>query len=471
MADLAALRGTDAANLARGERGEVVLVHVALGIDGRQVVDLLLHAQHGQGGHAQDLGLTALEQGGAVHAGQDLNLGGERTDLARGTAIHADLFTQGAITDRGLLERTERGLEGLLRLGEALGKSLEHLFLDGIHGLVAGELALGQQRLSDLLGGVFLDSGVFLVGVVQEQREVGGLLGGLLGDLDLSLAQGLDEGLCSFEAVGHNIFGGGGSASLNEIPLVLAAAGLDHHDRDVFGAVLLGDDAARDNDVEHGTLELAPARERDPLAVDQGQASATDRAGERQASDLGGHGGGVDRQDVVGVIRVDRQDGLDDLNLVTQALDEAGAQRAVDEAGGQDGLGARAAFAAEEGTGDATRGVLTLFNVNGQREEIELVLGVLANGRGRQNGGGIIQVGQSRAGGLLGETAGFEAHDALAETAVIDNRLCGDDVRAFHHGAFLLGLLVSRSTSAFDRSPRINAPEATVENRRLAREK
>ena len=104
MADLAALRGADAANLARGERGEVVLVHVALGIDGRQVVDLLLHAQHGQGGHAQDLGLTALEQGGAVHAGQDLNLGGERTDLARGTAIHADLFTQGAITDRGLLE-------------------------------------------------------------------------------------------------------------------------------------------------------------------------------------------------------------------------------------------------------------------------------------------------------------------------------------------------------------------------------
>ena len=458
MADLAALRGTDAADLTRGERGEVVLVHVALGIDGRQVVDLLLHAQHSQGGDTQDLGLATLEQGGAVHAGQDLDLGGQGTDLARRTAVHADLFAQGAVTDRGLLERTEGSLEGLLRLGEALGQGLEHLFLDGVNGLVAGELALGQQSLGDLLGRVFLDRRVLFVGVVQEQRELGGLLGGLLGHLELSLAQGLDEGLGGLEAVSHDVFGGGGGARVNELPLVLAAAGLDHHDRDVFGAVFLGDDAARDNDVEHGTLELAPAREGDPLVVDKRQAGAADRAGEGQTGDLGGHGGGVDRQNVVGVVRINRQDGLNDLDLVTQALDEAGAQRAVDEAGGQDGLGARAAFAAEEGTGDATRGVLTLFNIDGQREEVELVLGVLAHRGGGQNGGGIVQVGQGGAGGLLGETAGFEAHGALAETAVIDNRLCGDDVGAFHHGAFLLGLLVSRSTSAFDRSPRINAP-------------
>ena len=458
MADLAALRGADAADLTRGERGEVVLVHVTLGVDGRQVVDLLLHAQHRQGGDTQDLGLAALEEGGAMHAGQDLDLGGQGTDLARRTAVHADLFAQGAVTDRCLLERAESSLEGLLRLGEALGQSAQHLFLDGVDGLVAGELALGQQGLSDLLGRVLLDRRVLFVGVVQEQREVGGLLGGLLGHLDLSLAQRLDEGLGGLEAVGHDIFGGGGGTSLNELPLILAAAGLNHHDRDIFGAVFLGDDAARDNDVEHGTLELAPARERDPLVIDQGQAGAADRAREGQTSDLGGHGRGVDRQNVVGVVRVDRQDGLDDLNLVAQALDEAGAQRAVDEAGGQDGLGARAAFAAEEGTGNATRGVLTLFNVDGQREEVELVLGVLAHRGGGQNGGGIVQVGQGRTRGLLGETAGFEAHDALAETAVIDNRLCGDDVGAFHHGAFLLGLLVSRSTSAFDRSPRINAP-------------
>ena len=458
MADLAALRGADAADLARRERGEVVLVHVTLGVHGRQVVDLLLHTQHGQGGDTQDLGLATLEQGGAVHAGQDLDLGGEGTDLARRAAVHADLFAQGAVTDRGLLERAEGCLEGLLRLGEALGQGLEHLFLDGVHGLVAGELALGQQSLGDLLGRVFLDRRVLFVGVVQEQREFDGLLGGLLGHLELSLAQDLDEGLGGLEAVGHDVFGGGGGASLNQLPLVLAAAGLDHHDRDVFGAVFLGDDAARDNDVEHGTLELAPARERDPLVVDERQAGAADRAGEGQAGDLGGHGRGVDRQNVVGVVRINRQDGLDDLDLVAQALDEAGAQRAVDEAGGQDGLGARAAFAAEEGTGDATRGVLTLFNVDGQREEVELVLGVLAHRGGGQNGGGIVQVGQGGAGGLLGETAGFEAHGALAETAVIDNRLCGDDVGAFHHGAFLLGLLVSRSTSAFDRSPRINAP-------------
>ena len=348
MADLAALRRADAADLARGEGGEVVLVHVALGVDGRQVVDLLLHAQHRQGGHAQDLGLAALEEGGAVHAGQDLDLGGQGADLARGAPVHADLFAQGAVTDRGLLERTERGLQGLLRLGEALGQGAKHLFLDGVDGLVAGKLALGEQGLGDLLGGVFLDRRVLLVGVVQEQRELRRLLGGLLGHLELGLAQGLDERLSGLEAVGDDVFGGGGGTGLDELPLILAAAGLDHHDRDVFGTVFLRDDAARDDDVEHGTLKLAPARERDPLAVDERQAGAADRAREGQAGDLGGHGRCVDRQDVVGVVRVDREDGLDDLNLVTQALDEAGAQRTVDEACGQDGLGARAAFAAEE---------------------------------------------------------------------------------------------------------------------------
>ena len=115
---------------------------------------------------------------------------------------------RGAVTDRGLLERAEGSLEGLLRLGEALGQSLEHLFLDGVHGLVAGELALGQQGLGDLLGRVLLDRRVLFVGVVQEQRELDGLLGGLLGHLELSLAQDLDEGLGGLEAVGHDVFGG-----------------------------------------------------------------------------------------------------------------------------------------------------------------------------------------------------------------------------------------------------------------------
>ena len=389
-----------------------------------------------------------------MHARQHLDLGGQGADLAGGAPVHADLVAQGARADRGLLQGAERGLEVLLALGEAIGERGQHLLLDGVDGAVAGELALGEQGLGQFAAHALLDGGVLLVGVVQEQRELGGLLRGLRGDLELGPAQGLDEGLGGLEAVGDDLLGGGGGPRLDELPLVLAAAGLDHHDGDVLGAVVLGDDAPGDDDVEDGALQLAPAREGDPLAVDEGQAGAADGAREGQARDLGGHGGGVDGQDVVGVVRVDGEHGLDDLDLVAQALDEAGAQGAVDEAGGQDGLGARAALAAEEGAGDAPGGVGPLLDVDREGEEVELVLGVLADRRGRQDGGGVVEVGQRGACGLPGEAARLESDGALAEAAVVDDSFGCDDVRAFHHGAFLLGSLVSRSTSAFDRSPR-----------------
>ena len=49
MADLAALRGTDAAGLTGGVRRHLVVVHVALGLRAGQRVDLLLHLEHVQG--------------------------------------------------------------------------------------------------------------------------------------------------------------------------------------------------------------------------------------------------------------------------------------------------------------------------------------------------------------------------------------------------------------------------------------
>ena len=56
---------------------------------------------------------------------------------------------------------------------------------------------------------------------------------------------------------------------------------------------------------------------------------------------------------VVEVVGVERHDRDDDLDLVAQALDEGRAQRAVDQPAGEDGVLARAALAAEERAGDA----------------------------------------------------------------------------------------------------------------------
>ena len=74
MADLAAFRGSDAAGLTGGVRREIVVVDVMLGRLRVERIQLLLHLQHVQGGHTEDLGLAALEQGGAVGARNQFDL-------------------------------------------------------------------------------------------------------------------------------------------------------------------------------------------------------------------------------------------------------------------------------------------------------------------------------------------------------------------------------------------------------------
>ena len=278
-----------------------------------------------------------------------------------------------------------------------------------------------------------LDGGVDVVLVVEEDREVLDRLGGLGGELGLRLDELLDEGLGGVEATGHDLLGRRLGAALDEGDGVLGGLGLDHHDGDVTG---LGD-ATGDDHVEDGRLELRVARERDPLALDERHADAADGAGERQAGELGRQRRGVDRQHVVGHVGVERHDGDDDLDLVAQALLEGRAQRAVDEAAGEDRVLARATLGAEEGAGDLAHGVHPLLDVDREGEEVEVVLGRLARGRRREQHGLVVEVGRDGAGGLTGEQAGLELDRALAELAVVEDGLdSGDD--GFTHGSRIL---------------------------------
>lgn len=127
----------------------------------------------------------------------------------------------------------------------------------------------GGERLQDV------------VLVLEEDRELAGGLGSLGGELRLGLAEGLDERLRGLETGGDDLFGRGLGAVLDELDGLLGGLGLDHHDRDV--AVL--QDATGDDHVEDGVLELGVRREGDPLALDQGDTGATDRAGEGQAGE------------------------------------------------------------------------------------------------------------------------------------------------------------------------------------------
>ena len=442
VADLAALRAAHAAGLTGRVGREVVVVHVALGLHWRQRVDLLLELEHVERGDAHDLGLAALEDGRTVHARDHLDLGVERADVAQATAVDAralgeDPAAHDLLRDRlvgagdlavslgGQLASLDLGRDGLLdaRLQRVVGVLTLLLVGDLVD---AGELALGER----------LDRGVDLVGVGQEHGVLLHLLRGLRGELLLRLDELREERLRGLEALRDDRLVGLRGAGLDQVPAALGRLGLDHHDRDILGAVGLRHDAAGDHEVEDGVLQLLDVRERDPLAVDEREAHAGDRAGERQARDLGRGARGVDREGVVELARGDAHDRDDDLDLVAQALDERRAQRAVDEAAGEDRVGRGASLAAEERAGDASGGVHALFDVDRQREEVEVILRVLRRARGREEHRLLVEVRGDRALRLLCEAAGLEADGALAELAVVEHGLGELDLRTLHGLSF-----------------------------------
>ena len=84
-----------------------------------------------------------------------------------------------------------------------------------------------------------------VVAVVEEERELTGRLGGLLGEPLLRLAQHPDERLGGLEALGDDLLGRRRGATGDERDRADGGLGLDHHDRDV-----VTDDAAGDDHVE-----------------------------------------------------------------------------------------------------------------------------------------------------------------------------------------------------------------------------
>ena len=403
-------------------------MHVALGLLRRERVELLLEPEHVQRGDAEDLGLAALEQRRAVHAREHVDLGTERSDVGETAAVHADLVAEDALAHDLLGQRAERAADLLLAADELLADPLDGERLDVLElGLAVG-LRDDRQRLAELVADSRGDRVVRVLLVLEVDRELLRRLRRLVRDLLLGGAEDLDEALRGLETLGDDLLGRGGGAVADEVPGLRGGLGLDHHDRDV--AVL--DHAAGDDHVERRALGLGDGRERDPLAVDVRDAGGADRAGERQPGDLGGQRRGVDRDDVVEVVGVEREDGLDDLDLVAQPVLERRAQRSVDQAAGEDRALARAALASEERAGDAPDGVHPLLDVDGEREEVELVLGLLRRGRRGQDDGLVIEVGEDAAGGLSGDATGLEPDGALAETAVVDNGLSGMDVGTLH---------------------------------------
>ena len=408
MADLAPLRRTDPTGLTGGVGREVVVVHVALGRLRRQGVELLLHAQHVQRGDAQDLGLAALEQRRAVHARDHADLGGQGTDVGQPAAVDAHLVGEDLLPDELLGQRPVRPGDLLLAARELLGQLGDELGLEGLGRLLA-LLLVGDRHHLRQLGrrGCRRPRRTRRPGSPGRSGTPRSSSGTCAASSACASHRALMNGLAASRPAATTCFGRRGLAAADEVPGLLGGLGLDHHDRDVT----VGEHAAGHDHVEGRLLELVDVGEADPLVADQGDADAADRAGERQARQLGGHRRGVDRDDVVGLVGVERHHGDDDLDLVAQALDEAGAQRPVDQPAGEDRALGRAALAAEERAGDAPGGVHPLLDVDGQGEEVDGVARLALRRRGRQQHGVLVEVDGRRAGGLTGQQARLEADD------------------------------------------------------------
>ncbi len=254
--------------------------------------------------------------------------------------------------------------------------------------------------------------------VVDEQRELPGRLGRTFGQLALGTTQLADGGFRRLQPRGHDVLGRRLRTRGQQRHRTRRRLRLNHHDRNI-GAVV--EHAAGHHHVEGRPLQLGMGREGDPGPVHKADPGGTDGTGERQPGERGRRAGRIDRDDVVQGVRIEGENRCHDLDLVTQPLDERRPQRPVDQTTGEDRVLTRPTLAPEERAGDAPGRVHPLLDIHRQRKEVELLLGLLADGRGRQHHG-VAEIGNCRTGSLPSQPTRLKPDRPDSGRSVVDNR-------------------------------------------------
>ena len=222
-----------------------------------------------------------------------MNLGVKRTNVSQATTVHTNTLSEDAtandlLGDR-LVSSTELVESNLFELASFnLGNDC---FLDACLDLVVSVLTLDlvcdEVYLLEVSKSEFAHCCVKLVRVRQEYGVVLNFLSCLTCELNLSLDQRGEERLGCFQTLRDDCLVGLDATSLDEVPATFGSFCLNHHDGDVFLAILVNHDATSNDEVKDCVLELLNVGECNPLAVNQGHTDTTDRTREWQTGDLG----------------------------------------------------------------------------------------------------------------------------------------------------------------------------------------
>ena len=299
------------------------MVDVALLVDGVDPVDHLVHPCGAQSGDVQHLGLTPLEQPGAMSGVHHSDLRSKLPEIGRAPPVDAGAVLHYPGANDALGERPNgRGdlLVGALDLGEPVGQRSSDLLFHLRLGLLALCLVGYGHGRGQLVGTNLSHRGFDLGGVVHLELILHrGLHPGGGDQPALEANRFFDPLFGPLQTLGQGGFVHFGSAVAVQLPAGLGAVGLHHHD----GHIAVVQHPSGHHHLEGGFGALFIGGVGNPLPVGTvSHSDRADRAGKRDARDAQCGRCSVDGDHVIGVLLVGTQNGSDDVDLVAESVGE-----------------------------------------------------------------------------------------------------------------------------------------------------
>ncbi len=283
-------------------------------------------------------------------ARQDADLSQDRADGHEVAPVDAALMVENVPAHHlrlGVVERFGDFGGREFGLGAFRRQRAHDLRPDGVDGGVAfllldDRIGGAQIRLADLEDGLLHRRAI-------ARGQFARLLGGLFGEADDRLDDGLETGVAGHDRLQHRLFG------------QLLGLQFDHQDRVR---------RAGDDEVERGVLHLLDRRVDPDLALDDADARGADRTHERHAGKGERRRRGDHRQNIRIGFEVVGEHRRDELGLAAEVVGKQGADRPVDEARNQGLAVRRAPFTLQIAARNAACGERLFLVVNGEGEKV-----------------------------------------------------------------------------------------------------